>query len=179
MLAVAANDGGYGASLQTLTPYIPPNEGNPGVYVPPSNRPAMTPTWGSVKPIGISSVTLAGLKATVPVAFAATGQGLTSQAYSLQVLQTECQGSRTGLPSMSRAPAGRRFRPRALQRRPHVQTSGYAAAAGPLAADRRPHRHPGGTDLLDTARATATVGRATAAGIGAGRSSMRTLHGGP
>src|SRR6266481_3952667 len=64
MLAVAANDGGYAASLQTLTPYVPPNEGNPGVYVPPSNRPAMTPTWGSVQPIGISSVTLAGLKAT-------------------------------------------------------------------------------------------------------------------
>ena len=46
MLAVAANDGGYAASLQTLTPYVPPNEGNAGVYAPPSNRPAMTPTWG-------------------------------------------------------------------------------------------------------------------------------------
>src|SRR5437588_40098 len=32
MLAVAANDGGYAASLQTLTPYVPSNEGNPGVY---------------------------------------------------------------------------------------------------------------------------------------------------
>ena len=44
MLAVAANDGGYAASLQTLTPFSSPNAGNPGVYVPPSNRPAMTPT---------------------------------------------------------------------------------------------------------------------------------------
>ena len=47
MLAVAANDGGYAASLQTLTPYVPPNEGNAGVYAPPSSRPAMTPTWRS------------------------------------------------------------------------------------------------------------------------------------
>ena len=96
MLAVAANDGGYAASLQTLTPYVPPNEGVAGVYAPPSSRPAMTPSWGAVQPIGISSVTLAVLEATIPVAYAATSQGLTSQAYALQVLQTECQGSRTG-----------------------------------------------------------------------------------
>jgi len=173
MLAVAANDGGYGASLQTLTPYIPPNEGNPGVYVPPSNRPAMTPTWGSVQPIGISSVTLAGLKATVPVAYAATSQGLTSQAYSLQVLQTECQGSGTGLPS-------------------NVASACRAAGFAPASAAEEQAalfwNDPGGTlqppghwlqiadtiaiqeelDLLDTARATAMVGLALhAAGIGA------------
>jgi hypothetical protein len=93
MLAVAANDGGYAASLQTLTRFTPPNEGNPGVYVPPSNRPAMTPTWGAVQPIGISSATLAALETTIPVAYTTTSQGLTSQAYALQVLQTECQGS--------------------------------------------------------------------------------------
>jgi hypothetical protein len=98
MLAVSTSDGGYAASLQTLTPYVPPNEGNAGVYVPPSNRPAMTPAWGAVQPIGISSVTLAALEATIPVAYAATPQGLTSQFYALDVLQTECQGSGTGLP---------------------------------------------------------------------------------
>ena len=47
--------------------------------------------------MGISSVTLAGIEATVPVAYAATSEGLTSQAYALQVLQTECEGSGTGL----------------------------------------------------------------------------------
>src|SRR5258708_18078291 len=59
----------------------------------------MNPSWGTVRPIGISSVTLAALEATIPVAYAATSQGLTSQAYALEVLQTECQGSGTGLPS--------------------------------------------------------------------------------
>jgi hypothetical protein len=44
MLAARADDGAYAANLQTLTPYVPPNEGNEGVYVPPSGRPAMTPT---------------------------------------------------------------------------------------------------------------------------------------
>src|SRR6516162_16922 len=90
MLAVSGNDGGYAASLQTLTPYVPPNAGNAGVYVPPSNRPAMTPTWGTVRPMGISSMTLAALEETVPDAYTTTNQGLTSKAYALEVLQTEC-----------------------------------------------------------------------------------------
>jgi len=173
MLAVAANDGGSAASLQTLTPYVPTNEGNPGVYVPPSNRPAMTPTWGSVQPIGISSVTLAGLEATVPLAYATTGQGLTSQAYSLQVLQTECQGSGTGLPSNVASACS---------------AAGFAPESAAEAQAALFWNDPGGTlqppghwlqiadtiaiqeelDLLETARATATVGLALhAAGIGA------------
>src|SRR6516225_89035 len=173
MLAVSANDGGHAASLQTLTPYVPPNEGNPGVYVPPSNRPAMTPTWGSVQPIGISSVTLAGLKATVPVAYAATSQGLTSQAYSLQVLETECQGSGTGLPSNVASACS---------------AAGFASESAAEAQAALFWNDPGGTlqppghwlqiadtiaiqeelDLLDTARATAAVGLALhSAGIGA------------
>ena len=173
MLAVAANDGGYAASLQTLTPYVPPNEGNAGVYVPPSNRPAMTPTWGAVQPIGISSVTLAALAATIPVAYAATSQGLTSQAYALQVLQTECQGSGTGLPSNVASACN---------------TAGFAPESAAEAQAALFWNDPGGTlqppghwlqiadtiaiqeelDLLETARATATVGLALhAAGIGA------------
>jgi len=173
MLTLSANDGGYAASLQTLTPYVPPNEGNAGVYVPPSTRPAMTPTWGTVQPIGISSVTLAGLEATVPVAYAATSQGLTSQAYSLQVLQAECQGSGTGLPSNV---AGA------------CSAAGFAPESAAEAQAALFWNDPGGTlqppghwlqiadtiaiqeelDLLDTARATATVGLALhAAGIGA------------
>jgi hypothetical protein len=173
MLAVAANDGGYAASLQTLTLYVPPNEGNPGVYVPPSNRPAMTPTWGTVQPIGISRVTLAALEATIPVAYAATSQGLTSQAYALQVLQTECQGSGTRLPSNVASACS---------------AAGFAPASAAEAQAALFWNDPGGTlqppghwlqiadtiaiqeelDLLDTARATATVGLALhAAGIGA------------
>jgi hypothetical protein len=173
MLAVAANDGGYAASLQTLTLYVPPNEGNPGVYVLPSNRPAMTPTWGTVQPIGISRVTLAALEATIPVAYAATSQGLTSQAYALQVLQTECQGSGTRLPSNVASACS---------------AAGFAPASAAEAQAALFWNDPGGTlqppghwlqiadtiaiqeelDLLDTARATATVGLALhAAGIGA------------
>jgi hypothetical protein len=173
ILAVAANDGGYAASLQTLTPYVSPNEGNPGVYVPPSNRPAMNPTWGTVQPIGISKVTLAGLEATVPVAYAATRQGLTSQAYALQVLQTECQGSGTGLPSnVARA----------------CSAAGFAPESAAEAQAALFWNDPGGTlqppghwlqiadtiaiqeelDLLDTARATGAAGLALhAAGTGA------------
>jgi hypothetical protein len=99
MLAASTNDGAYAANLQTLIPYVPPNEGTAGVYVPPGNRPAMTPTWGTVQPIGISSTTLAALKAMVPAAYASTSQGLTLEAYNLQVLQTECEGSATALPN--------------------------------------------------------------------------------
>jgi hypothetical protein len=173
ILELSAHDGGYAASLQTLTPYVPPDEGNAGVYVPPSNRPAMTPTWGTVQPIGISSVTLARLEATVPVAYAATSQGLTSQAYALQVQQTECQGSGTGLPSNV---AGA------------CNAAGFAPESAAEAQAALFWNDPGGTlqppghwlqiadtiaiqeelDLLDTGRATATVGLALhAAGIGA------------
>jgi hypothetical protein len=173
MLAASANDGGYAASLQTLTPYVPANVGNPGVYVPPSNRPAMTPIWGTVQPIGISSVTLAALEATIPVAYAATPQGLTSQAYALQVLQTECQGSGAGLP-MNVASA--------------CSAAGFAPKSAAEAAAALFWNDPGGTpqppghwlqiadtiatqqelDLLQTARATAMVGLALDdAGIGA------------
>ncbi len=94
MIASRANDGAAAANLQTLTPYVPANEGQPGVYVPPSGRPAMTPTWGTVAPFGISSATLQGLEAAVPPPLP-----LTSQGYALQVLQTECEGSGTALPT--------------------------------------------------------------------------------
>jgi hypothetical protein len=173
MLTATANDSGYAASFQTMTPYVPPNEGNAGVYVPPSNRPAMTPTWGTVQPIGISSTTLAVLEATIPVAYAATHQGLTSQAYALQILQTECQGSGTGLPStVASACSAAGFAP----------ASAAAAQAALFWSDPGATFQPPGhwlqiadtiavqeeLDLLQTARATATVGLALhAAGIGA------------
>jgi hypothetical protein len=99
ILAVAADDGGDTARLQTLIPFTPANAGQAGVYVPPSNRPAMMPTWGSVLPIGISRTQLTTIEETIAVADAATAAGLASQEYALQVLQTECQGAGAGLPS--------------------------------------------------------------------------------
>jgi len=173
MLAIAANDGGQAASLQTLTPFTPPNAGSPGVFVPPSNRPAMTPTWGTVLPIGIGSVTLSALEATIPVADAATPQGLTSQEYALQVLQTECQGSGTSLPSNVASTCS---------------AAGFAPESAAEAQAALFWNDPGGTlqppghwlqiadtiavqnglTLLQTAQATAAVGLALhAAGIGA------------
>jgi hypothetical protein len=99
MIAKVANDGSQAAMMQTLTPFIPENAGQAGVYVPPSNRPAMMPTWGTVVPLLISSSDLSTIEGNVPVADAATAAGLTSQQYALQVLQTECEGTGTGLPS--------------------------------------------------------------------------------
>jgi hypothetical protein len=99
ILAIAANDGAQAASQQTLTPFSPANSGQAGVYVPPSNRPAMSPTWGSVLTIGISNRHLQWLESNIPGADAANATSLASQEYALQVLQTECEGSSTGLPS--------------------------------------------------------------------------------
>jgi hypothetical protein len=172
MLAVSANDGGQAASLQTLTPFVPTN-GNAGVYVPPSGRPAMTPTWGTVRPIGISRMTLAALEATIPVAYAATNQGLTSQAYALEVLQTECQGTGTALPSnVASACLAAGFAPESAA---EAQAALYWNDPG---ATLQPPGHwlqiadtiaiQKNLDLLETAAATATVGLALhAAGIGA------------
>jgi hypothetical protein len=165
MLAVAANDGGYAASLQTLTPFTLANAGQAGVYVPPSNRPAMTPTWGSVRPIGIRKWELTIVEATVPVADAATTAGLASQEYALQVLQTECQGAGTGLPSnvASRCSAAGFARSNAAQ----VQSALFWDDPGGTLT---PPGHwlniadiiavQNGLTVLQTARATAAVGLA-------------------
>ena len=57
MIANRATDGSGPAIITGLTPYTPPGSGTvPGVYVPPSasgGRPAMFPTWNTVKPFGI------------------------------------------------------------------------------------------------------------------------------
>ena len=63
MIASRANDGSKAANVQTLTPFVPANEGQPGVYVPPNGRPAMTPTWGTVAPVGMSKTKLGALEA--------------------------------------------------------------------------------------------------------------------
>jgi hypothetical protein len=84
-------------------PYVPANT-NPGTYIPPStdpiatapasNRVAMFPQWGSVAPVGLTSAQVTGLEATVP-----GPPPLTSPAYARLVLQTECEGAGTVLPS--------------------------------------------------------------------------------
>jgi hypothetical protein len=141
--------------------------------VPPSNRPAMTPTWGTMQPMGISSTTLAALEATIPVAYAATDQGLISEAYAMQVMQTECQGSGTGLPSnVASACSAAGFAPESAA---EAQAALFWNDPG---ATLQPPGHwlqiadtiamQEELDLLHTARATATVGLALhAAGIGA------------
>jgi hypothetical protein len=174
MLAARANDGAYAANLQTLTPYLPPNEGNAGVYVPPSRRPAMTPTWGTVQPMDMTSDTLAALEAALPAPYTATNQGLASQAYNLQVLQTECQGAASTVPTNIIAAA--------------CSAAGFAPETPAEAGAALFWNDPGGTQqppghwlqiadtvaanqelsLLQTAQATALMGIAMAdAGIGA------------
>jgi hypothetical protein len=172
MLAARANDGAYAANLQTLTPYVPPNEGTPGVYVPPSGRPAMTPTWGAVQPMDMTSETLAALEATIPAPYAATNQGLTSQAYNLQVLQTECQGSVADLTNIAAACGAAGFAPESPAEAEAAlfwndpggtqQPPGHwLQIADIVAADQE-------LSLLQTAQATAMTGIALVdAGIGA------------
>ena len=173
MIAKVANDGSQAAMMQTLTPFIPENAGQAGVYVPPTSRPAMMPTWGTVVPLLISSSDLSTIEGNVPVADAATTAGLTSQQYALQVLQTECEGTGTGtgLPSNVGSACTAAAYP-------------SSSAASSLAA--LFWNDPGGTlqppghwlqiadtialqkglSLLKTARATATVGLAMfAAGV--------------
>ena len=159
-IAARANDNAYAASVGTLTPYVSPGAGQPGAYVTPATRPAMTPTWGAVRPFGVPG--LAGLEAAVPPPLP-----LTSPGYANQVLQTECQGYGTALPStIMSACAAAGFAP---------QTAAQSAAA-------LFWNDPGGTaqppghwlqiadtvsanqylDLLDHAREDALVGIALA-----------------
>jgi hypothetical protein len=173
ILAMAANDGGQAASLQALTPFSPANVGQAGVYVPPSGRPAMSPAWGSVLTIGISNRHLQWLESKIPVADAATAAGLTSQQYALQVLQTECEGSGTGLPlSIGSACSAAGFAPESAA---EAQAALFWNDPG---GTQQPPGHwlqiadtiamQMGLTLLQTAQATAMVGLALHhAGIGA------------
>ena len=67
--AIATNNasGSKTAMVATLTPYVPPNAGQPGVYVPPGGRPALQPTWGSVGPLGMTTPTITAVEQSVPV----------------------------------------------------------------------------------------------------------------
>jgi hypothetical protein len=102
-----AYDTGPGGSFNQIaagitSPYVPANN-NAGTYIPPStnptapapgNRVAMFPTWGTVAPAGLTATQMSGIEATVP-----PPPPLTSAAYAQNVLETECSGSGTTLPT--------------------------------------------------------------------------------
>lgn len=102
---IAANVASGAPTAMTATlaannaPYVPPDQGQPGVYVPPGTRPALGTADGSILPVAMSSPQLSAVEASVPAALTSTTAGLQSSTYALQVLQTECQGSATALPS--------------------------------------------------------------------------------
>ena len=93
VLSKQANDGSQAAIINGLNVYMPPGSGTvPGVYIPPSNRPAMFPTWGTVTPLGLSSSTVQAIAAqTIP-----GPPAINTPAYANGLLLTECTG--TGAP---------------------------------------------------------------------------------
>ena len=95
MVIARAADGSVAANLSSLTPYVPVGSGTvAGVYVPPTARPALDPAGGTVLPFGLTSATLSALVNAVPPV-----PVITTQAYALQILQTECQGAGSALPA--------------------------------------------------------------------------------
>lgn len=100
--AVYAKDGsGAAIALGITNPYTPANA-NPGTYVPPSTRPAMFPTWGTVTPLGLTGAQVTADEAAVPApprVSCSAASSRTCAAYARAVLQTECEGSGTALPS--------------------------------------------------------------------------------
>jgi hypothetical protein len=95
MIANQSTSGATSAILNGLNVYTPPGSGTtPGVYVPPGGRPAMMPGWGAVTPTGMTSTTLNSIVSTVPAPPA-----INSSAYASNLLQVECEGTATALPS--------------------------------------------------------------------------------
>lgn len=107
MIARRASDGSAAAIINGLTPQVPTGSGTvPGVYVPPSasgGRPEMLPMWGTVRPFGTTIGAIKGYEGQLPVYQQLNSAGLAtfiqSAQYAKAVLQTECSGSATPLPS--------------------------------------------------------------------------------
>ena len=162
MIASRANDGSTAANLQTLTPYVPANEGQPGVYVPPAGRPAMTPTWGTVAPFGMSSGDAPGAGSDGSPAAAAHLAGLCAAGVADRmrgVGDGAAVGDRSGMRG-ERLPAGI---VRGGGRRAVLERSRrHVSAPRTLAADRRHRRGQPG------ARSAATRARGRPGGGGAG-----------
>ncbi len=85
------------ASIQNgLMTQAPAGSGTlPGVYVPPTSRPEMFPTWGGVAPTGITGTQLKAAEGAI-----SGPPAIGSQAYQQALLQTECEGSNVGLASL-------------------------------------------------------------------------------
>jgi hypothetical protein len=67
----------------------------PGVYVPPSTRPEMFPTWGTTTPTGITGGQYNAALATID-----GPPAIGTQAYATGLLQTECEGASGGFASL-------------------------------------------------------------------------------
>ncbi len=91
-----AGDGASAAIIDGLTPQTAPGSGTvPGVYVPPSSRPAMLPKWGDlVTPFGLTTTQKDEIKASAENTLPALG----TAAYAQGLLETECMGFNTGAP---------------------------------------------------------------------------------
>ena len=96
VVAARANDGAIAAITNGLTAQMPPGSGTvPGVYVPPTARPEMYPTWGdTVTPFGLTSPQKQQIKSSA----ANTLPALNSAAYAQGLLETQCMGFNTGVP---------------------------------------------------------------------------------
>jgi hypothetical protein len=158
--AIATNNasGSKTAMVATLTPFVPPNAGQPGVYVPPAGRPALQPTWGSVGPLGMTTPTITAVEQSVP-----GPQPLTSAGYANQVLQTECEGSGTALPSgIESACAKAGFLPESAKEAQAAlfwnDPGGTAQPPGHWLQIADSVTAAAGAGLLQTARATALAG---------------------
>lgn len=94
VVAARANDGAIAAITNGLTAQMPPGSGTvPGVYVPPTARPEMYPTWGdTVTPFGLTSPQKQQIKSSA----ANTLPALNSAAYAQGLLETQCMGFNTG-----------------------------------------------------------------------------------
>ena len=99
MIAGRANDKGAQAMTSTLNYVAPVGPQAPGVYIPPTSRPALEPTnapgtgAAAVTPFIISAATVSALTA----ANAPGPSPLNSAAYAKQLLTTECEGSSVAL----------------------------------------------------------------------------------
>ena len=90
--------GAVASIINGLTPQTPVGSGTPGVYVPPTARPEMFPTWGGTTPTGITSGQLASAIGSI-----SGPPAIGSLAYATALLQTECQGASSGFASLSGA----------------------------------------------------------------------------
>ena len=132
----------------------------------------MTPTWGTVQPMGMTSPTLAALQATIPAPYAAT-----PRPYLVSLRLPGAADGVRGLPHrLADQCRGRLrrggFRPGERRRSPGgavlERSRRHAAAAGSLAADRRHGCHPGGArSAADRARDSPVGLALDDAGIGA------------